>query len=194
MLLHFFTGMQRLPFFPENRVRGAFEPRHHWPEQGNRLRWVSIQTETCLCFRVQCRCLHSHNTTTKSSCVCFREATAEDPVEPEDAGGQVAPVAAGLAAVERLQRAAQQEDAGASQGQPSPPKRPFRTPSVPSLCALATRATVHLMTGERPRWVEYAVERRFSEKVSHYFVHPLWWFLTLLSQLPVCSTAAVWQA
>ncbi|XP_026148300.1 uncharacterized protein LOC113121753 isoform X2 [Mastacembelus armatus] len=76
----------------------------------------------------------------------LREPPAEDPAEPEDAGGQVAPVAAGLAAVERLQRAAQQEDASALQGQPSPPKRPFRTPSVPSLCALATRATVHLMT------------------------------------------------
>lgn len=81
--------------------------------------------------------------------VCFREAQEEDPAEPEDAGGRVAPVAAGLAAVERFQRAAQQEDNRASQGQPSPPKRPFRTPSVPSLCALATRATVHLMTGKR---------------------------------------------
>ncbi|AWP17006.1 Hypothetical protein SMAX5B_010724 [Scophthalmus maximus] len=107
-----FTGMPRLPFFPENRIRGGFEPRHHWPEQGNRL----------------------------------REAPAEYHADPEDAGGRVAPVAAGLAAVERLQRAAQQEDPSSSQGQPSPPKRPFRTPSVPSLCALATRATVHLMT------------------------------------------------
>ncbi|XP_060920940.1 uncharacterized protein si:ch73-173p19.1 [Labrus mixtus] len=106
------NGMPRLPFFPENRFRGEFEPRHHWPEQGNRL----------------------------------REAPEEDPAEPEDAGGRVAPGAAGLAAVERLQRAAQQEDPRASQGQPSPPKKPFRTPSVPSLCALATRATVHLMT------------------------------------------------
>ncbi|KAF3703724.1 UBX domain-containing protein 1-A SAPK substrate protein 1-A [Channa argus] len=76
----------------------------------------------------------------------LREAPAEDPAEPENAGGRVAPVAAGLAAVERLQRAAQLEDAHASQVQPSPPKKPFRTPSVPSLCALATRATVHLMT------------------------------------------------
>ncbi|XP_070709452.1 uncharacterized protein [Pempheris klunzingeri] len=106
------NGMPRLPFFPENRFRGEFEPRHHWPEQGNRL----------------------------------REAPEEDPAEPEDVGGRVAPGAAGLAAVERLQRAAQQEDPRASQGQPSPPKRPFRTPSVLSLCALATRATVHLMT------------------------------------------------
>ncbi|XP_071340975.1 uncharacterized protein [Trachinotus anak] len=109
---HMLNGMPRLPFFPENRIRGGFEPRHHWPEQGNRL----------------------------------REAPVEEAAEPEDAGGRVAPVAAGLAAVERLQRAAQQEDPRASQGQPSPPKRPFRTPSVPSLCALATRATVHLMT------------------------------------------------
>lgn len=106
------NGMPRLPFFPENRIRGGFEPRHHWPEQGNRL----------------------------------REAPVEDPAEPEDAGVRMAPGAAGLAAVERLQRAAQQEDPRASQGQPSPPKRPFRAPSVPSLCALATRATVHLMT------------------------------------------------
>ncbi|XP_022051942.2 uncharacterized protein si:ch73-173p19.1 [Acanthochromis polyacanthus] len=109
---HMLNGMPRLPFFPENRVRGGFEPRHHWPEQGNRL----------------------------------REAPEEDAPDPEDAGGPVAPVAAGLAAVERLQRAAQQEDHHAPQGQPSPPKRPFRTPNVPSLCALATRATVHLMT------------------------------------------------
>lgn len=106
------NGMPRLPFFPENRIRGGFEPQHHWPEQGNRL----------------------------------REAPEEEAAEPQDAGGPVAPVAAGLAAVERLQRAAQQDDQRASQGQPSPPKRPFRTPNVPSLCALATRATVHLMT------------------------------------------------
>ncbi|XP_069552456.1 uncharacterized protein [Brachyistius frenatus] len=106
------NGMPRLPFFPENRIRGGFEPQHHWPQQGNRL----------------------------------REAPQEEAAAPVDAGGPVAPGAAGLAAVERLQRAAQQEDPHASQGQPSPPKRPFRTPNVPSLCALATRATVHLMT------------------------------------------------
>ncbi|XP_068160283.1 uncharacterized protein si:ch73-173p19.1 [Antennarius striatus] len=106
------NGLPRLPFFPENRFRGEFEPRHRWPEQGNRL----------------------------------REAPEEEPAEPEDAGVRVAPVAAGLAAVERLQRAAQQEDPRVSQAQPSPPKRPFRTPRMPSLCALATRATVHLMT------------------------------------------------
>uniref|UniRef100_A0A672I0T2 Uncharacterized LOC115394255 n=1 Tax=Salarias fasciatus TaxID=181472 RepID=A0A672I0T2_SALFA len=106
------NGMPQLPFFPENRIRGGFEPRHHWPEQGNRL----------------------------------REAPEEAAADPEDAGGPVAPVAAGLAAVERLQRAAQQDEPHSSQGQPSPPKRPFRTPNVPSLCALATRAAVHLMT------------------------------------------------
>ncbi|XP_068604369.1 uncharacterized protein si:ch73-173p19.1 [Brachionichthys hirsutus] len=106
------NGMPRLPFFPEGRFRGEFEPRHRWPEQGNRL----------------------------------REAPEEEPAEPEDAGLRVPPGAAGLAAVERLQRAAQQDDPRASQAQPSPPKRPFRTPSIPSLCALATRATVHLMT------------------------------------------------
>uniref|UniRef100_A0A3P9NHB4 Si:ch73-173p19.1 n=1 Tax=Poecilia reticulata TaxID=8081 RepID=A0A3P9NHB4_POERE len=99
-------GMPRLPFFPENRVRAGFEPRHFWPDQGNRL----------------------------------------DPADPEEAEGPVAHVAAGQAAVERLQRAALQEDHSASQGQPTPPKRPFRTPNVPSLCALAIRATVHLMT------------------------------------------------
>ena len=72
----------------------------------------------------------------------------EQAVEPEGAGGRVVPGAAGQAAVERLQRAAHQDDPQASQGHPSPPKRPFRTPSVPSLCVMATRATVHLMTGQ----------------------------------------------
>ncbi|XP_077410640.1 uncharacterized protein LOC144040368 isoform X2 [Vanacampus margaritifer] len=113
---HLLNGMPQLPFFPENRNRGGgFEPRHRWPEQGNRL----------------------------------REAPEEEPAahEPEDAEGRAAPGAAGLAAVERLQRAARREDPGhAAQGQPLPPKRSFKTPSVPTLCALATRATVHLMT------------------------------------------------
>ncbi|XP_038828760.1 uncharacterized protein LOC120027798 isoform X3 [Salvelinus namaycush] len=104
----FNAGMPRLPFFPENRM----EPRHHWPDQGNRL----------------------------------REGVVGDPaVEPEEAAGRMVPGAAGQAAVERLQRAAQ-DDPQASQGHPSPPKRPFRTPSVPSLCVMATRATVNLMT------------------------------------------------
>lgn len=101
------NGMPRLPFFPENRIHGGFEPRHHWPEQGNRL----------------------------------REEPEEQAVE-----GPVAPVAAGQAAVERLQRAAQHNDPHTSQGLPSPPKRPFKSPSVQSLCTLATRATVSLMT------------------------------------------------
>ncbi|KAJ0059749.1 hypothetical protein NL108_011242, partial [Boleophthalmus pectinirostris] len=101
------NGWPRLPFFPENRVHGGFEPRHHWPEQGNRLR--------------------------------------EEPLE-QAVQGPVAPVAAGQAAVERLQRAAQQNDAHVSQGLPSPPKRPFKTPSVQSLCALAARAAVSVMT------------------------------------------------
>ncbi|XP_014013220.1 uncharacterized protein isoform X1 [Salmo salar] len=104
----FNAGMPRLPFFPENRM----EPRHHWPDQGNRL----------------------------------REGVVGDPaVEPEEVAGRMVPGAAGQAAVERLQRAAQ-DDPQASQGHPSPPKRPFRTPSVPSLCVMATRATVNLMT------------------------------------------------
>lgn len=81
--------------------------------------------------------------------VHLREAAEEEPAEPEDLGGRMAPLAAGQAAVERLLRALQQADPRALQGQPSPPKRPFRTPSVPSLCALATRATVHLMTGKQ---------------------------------------------
>ncbi|XP_028290187.1 uncharacterized protein LOC114454149 [Gouania willdenowi] len=75
----------------------------------------------------------------------LREAPEEQPADPVDAEGPVAPMAPGLAAVERRQRAAQQDDQQAFQGHPSPPKRPFRTPNVPSLCALATRATVHLM-------------------------------------------------
>lgn len=100
------NGMPRLPFFPENRFHGGFEPRHHWPDQGNRLREEAVEQ-------------------------------AEE--------GPVAPVAAGQAAVERLQRAAQ-HDPHVSQGLPSPPKRPFKNPSVQSLCALAIRATVTLMT------------------------------------------------
>lgn len=82
--------------------------------------------------------------------VCFREAADEDvPMVDEDVG-QVAPVAAGLAAVERLQRAARQDEPPASQGLPSPPKRPFKSPGVSSLCALATNATLRLMTGTFP--------------------------------------------
>lgn len=114
----------------------------------------------------------------------LREAPVELPVEPEDAGGRVAPVAAGMAAVERLQRAAQQEDCS-SPGQPLPPKRPFRAPSVPSLCALATRATVHLMTGVRPCTILQFTEQDLQICFNAF---------CLLHQLPVCSTAAVWPA
>lgn len=109
---HIPNGMPQLPFFPDNRGRGALEPRHLWPDQGNRL----------------------------------REAVVEEPAEMEEAGGRGVPGAAGQAAVERLQRAAHQEDPQAPQGHPSPPKRAFRTPNVSSLCVMATRATVHLMT------------------------------------------------
>lgn len=34
------AGLPRLPFFPENRGRGPLEPRHRWPDHGNRLRWA----------------------------------------------------------------------------------------------------------------------------------------------------------
>ncbi|KAJ8010161.1 hypothetical protein DPEC_G00072110 [Dallia pectoralis] len=106
------AGMPQLPFFPENRLRGGPEPRHQWPDQGNRL----------------------------------REGAAEDQaLGPEEAAGRVVPGAAAQAAVERLERAAQ-DDSKAAQGHPSPPKKPFRTPSVLSLCDMAIRATVHLMT------------------------------------------------
>ncbi|KAL4001203.1 hypothetical protein ACER0C_006502 [Sarotherodon galilaeus] len=142
--LHMPNGMPRLPFFPENRMRGGFEHWHHWPGQGNRL----------------------------------REGPEEEAADPENAGGPLAPAAAGQAAVERLQRAAQQEDRHASQGQPSPPKRPFRAPSVPSLCALAIRATVHLMTapsmqyssslaGLTPELAELLLNHMSHERLLH---------------------------
>ncbi|KAJ8375115.1 hypothetical protein SKAU_G00056950 [Synaphobranchus kaupii] len=73
-----------------------------------------------------------------------REGAPEEVAGPEER--RVAPGAAGQAAVERLQRAARQDDPSGTTGQPSPPKRAFRTPSVPSLCVMATRATVTLMT------------------------------------------------
>ncbi|XP_061613582.1 uncharacterized protein si:ch73-173p19.1 isoform X1 [Phyllopteryx taeniolatus] len=77
----------------------------------------------------------------------LREAPEDAAAEPEDAADRAAPGAAGQAAVERLQRAARREGPGHdTYGQPLPPKRSFKTPSVSSLCALATRATVHLMT------------------------------------------------
>ncbi|CAL8293772.1 unnamed protein product [Lota lota] len=105
------NGMPRLPFFPDNRLRSGVEPRHQWPEQGNRL----------------------------------REGVMEEAMGPEEAGMRAGPGAAGLAAVERLQRASPQDDHPAHQGLPSPPKRAYRAPSVTSLCSMATRATAQLM-------------------------------------------------
>lgn len=136
------NGMPRLPFFPENRLRGDFGPRHSWPEQGNRL----------------------------------REAPDEDAPMVDEEAGQVAPMAAGLAAVERLQRAARQDDPPASQGLPSPPKRPFKSPGVSSLCALATSATLRLMTapsmqyssslaGLTPELVEHLLQHMSQERL-----------------------------
>ena len=82
-------------------------------------------------------------------CVC-REGERDRPAAaPEEA--QVLPGAAGQAAVQRLERAAHEEDPRGPQGHPSPPKKPFRTPPVPSLCVMATRATVTLMTGKRSK-------------------------------------------
>lgn len=83
----------------------------------------------------------------------------------------MAPVAAGLAAVERLQRAGHHEHPPTSQGQPSPPKRPFKTPSLPSLCALATRATLQLMSGERLRHVGRETRRRFVSSLLSLCAH-----------------------
>ncbi|KAM9775260.1 uncharacterized protein si:ch73-173p19.1 [Syngnathus typhle] len=139
---HLLNGLPQLPFLLENRNRGGLEPRHRWPEQGNRL----------------------------------REALEDEPApEPNDAEGRVAPGAAGQAAVERLQRAVRHEDP-ASQGQPLPPKRSFKTPSVSSLCTLATRATVQLMTapsmqyssslaGLTPELVELLLNHMAQERV-----------------------------
>lgn len=57
-------------------------------------------------------------------------------VAADPAAGRMLP---GDAAVQRLQRPVQHEE-------PSPPKKPFRTPSVPSLCSLATKASISLIT------------------------------------------------
>uniref|UniRef100_A0A8C2KRH2 Si:ch73-173p19.1 n=1 Tax=Cyprinus carpio TaxID=7962 RepID=A0A8C2KRH2_CYPCA len=104
------NGLPQLPFFLENRGRAGLEPRHHWPEQGNRL----------------------------------REAEPDDPADPEE--GRALRGAAGQAAVERLQRAAHHDEQPSQHGHPSPPKKAFKTPRVPPLCSMATRATVSLMT------------------------------------------------
>ncbi|KAI4880451.1 hypothetical protein NFI96_011280 [Prochilodus magdalenae] len=67
----------------------------------------------------------------------LREPGPVDPANPANQdGGRMLP---GNAAVQRLQRAVQHEE-------PSPPKKPFRTPSVPSLCSLAIRASVSHIT------------------------------------------------
>ena len=71
----------------------------------------------------------------------------EEAAGPEEAGVRAGPGAAGLAAVERLQRASPQDDHPAHQGLPSPPKKAYRAPSVTSLCSMATRATAQLMAG-----------------------------------------------
>ncbi|XP_016398822.1 uncharacterized protein LOC107732090 isoform X1 [Sinocyclocheilus rhinocerous] len=105
-----YWGLPRLPFFLENRARAGLEPRHHWPEQGNRL----------------------------------REAEPDEPADPEE--GRALRGAAGQAAVERLQRAAHHDEQQSPHGHPSPPKKAFKTHRVPSLCSMATRATVSLMT------------------------------------------------
>ena len=82
------------------------------------------------------------------ACPCVsREGVVEEVMVPEEAGARAGPGAAGLAAVERLQRAPPQDDHPAHQGLPSPPKRAYRAPSVTSLCSMATRATAQLMAG-----------------------------------------------
>lgn len=52
------SGMPRLPFFPENRLRGDFGPRHSWPEQGNRLRWVSGHNGRTVKKKAHCASVH----------------------------------------------------------------------------------------------------------------------------------------
>ncbi|XP_051538320.1 uncharacterized protein si:ch73-173p19.1 [Myxocyprinus asiaticus] len=106
-----FNGLPQLPLFLENRARGGLELRHHWPEQGNRL----------------------------------REAEPDDPAADPEVRRALRG-AAGQAAVQRLQRAAHNDEQQGTHGQPSPPKKAFKTPRVPSLCSMATRATVTLMT------------------------------------------------
>ncbi|XP_049341397.1 uncharacterized protein si:ch73-173p19.1 [Astyanax mexicanus] len=64
----------------------------------------------------------------------LREPVLDAAADP--AAGRMLP---GDAAVQRLQRPVQHEE-------PSPPKKPFRTPSVPSLCSLATKASISLIT------------------------------------------------
>ncbi|KAI2648845.1 Dynein regulatory complex subunit 6 [Labeo rohita] len=47
---------------------------------------------------------------------------------------------------QQTQRAAHHDEQQSPHGHPSPPKKAFKTPRVPSLCSMATRATVSLMT------------------------------------------------
>ncbi|GLD54606.1 uncharacterized protein AKAME5_000720000 [Lates japonicus] len=75
----------------------------------------------------------------------FQEAPAEDPAEPEmQEAGWRPQLQAGVAVSAAVQRAAQQEDLPASQGQPSPPKRPSRMPpSVHPYVPWAIHMIVH---------------------------------------------------
>uniref|UniRef100_A0A8C1X9G3 Si:ch73-173p19.1 n=1 Tax=Cyprinus carpio TaxID=7962 RepID=A0A8C1X9G3_CYPCA len=75
---------------------------------------------------------------------CYMDAEPDDPADPEE--GRALRGAAGQAAVERLQRAAHHDEQPSQHGHPSPPKKAFKTPRVPPLCSMATRATVSLMT------------------------------------------------
>ncbi|XP_048870237.1 uncharacterized protein si:ch73-173p19.1 [Brienomyrus brachyistius] len=70
----------------------------------------------------------------------------EGPIDAGPQDGRVAPGVAGQAAAERLQRAPPHEESPGSAGHPSPPKKVFRTPSVPPLCSMAARAAVTLVT------------------------------------------------
>ncbi|KAG9348127.1 hypothetical protein JZ751_004157 [Albula glossodonta] len=130
------TGLPRLPFFPENQGRGAVELGHRWPDQGNRLRWRTPHSSDLTAPRIGGHFFTYSRGNDWCISVCGREGAPEEAAGPEDR--RLAPGAAGQAAVERLQRAARQDDPFSSMGQP--------TPSVPSLCTMATRATVTLMT------------------------------------------------
>ncbi|KTF88350.1 hypothetical protein cypCar_00045106 [Cyprinus carpio] len=53
-----YWGLPQLPFFLENRGRAGLEPRHHWPEQGNRLRaTVSLMTAPSMQYSSSLACL-----------------------------------------------------------------------------------------------------------------------------------------
>ncbi|XP_076868405.1 uncharacterized protein LOC143519155 [Brachyhypopomus gauderio] len=76
----------------------------------------------------------------------LREPVANEPASPEESRMP------GQAAAERLQRAGRVDEPQAPSRQPSPPKKALRSHSVPSLCALAKRATVSLMTAPRMQY------------------------------------------